>query len=182
MRTYLISMQVVKDYTIIDNDVEDKILKASIYDAQEEYLEDIIGTTLYKKLLSDTEQGVLHTDYQDLIVNHIWPYLIPCVEFKLTMNLIFKYTNTAMVKNNGNENSTSLSLQELNVRRQNIEQSMKVQETKLRNYLANNTSKFPEYLTLDVEGVPPSGTKQPRNFYCDDDSFADPEAYKSLFQ
>jgi len=169
MRTYLISMAVVKDYSIIDENVEDKVLKTSIYEAQEQYLEPILGTTLYNKLLADTEAKVLHSDYQDLIVNHVWDFLIPAVQYKLTLNLIYRYTNKSIVKDN-NEISTSISLQELNVRRQELEQSMKYHQQKLILHLQNNTAKYPEYEEVSDEGLGASTITQPINFYADDDA------------
>jgi len=141
-------------------------------------LEPIIGTKLYDKLLADTENAVLHSDYQDLLVNKVWPYLSHATVYKIALNLIYRITNSSVVKNT-NENSTAIALQELNVMRQEREAGMKYTQQKLINYLENNTAKFPEYLEYDIEGLPASPVNQPRNFYADDESYVSEEQLRA---
>lgn len=165
-KIYLIPISYIKEYSILDDNIDDKTIKTSILDAQEQYLEPILGTKLYDKLLSDTENGILHSNYQTLIQSKIWPYMLHAVCYKVALNLIYRVTNTSVVKDQ-NQTSTPISLQELNVMREERLQGMKYTEKKLRLYLQNNTTMFPEYYDIDIEGVQASATKQPRNFYAD---------------
>jgi hypothetical protein len=169
MQIYLIPITYIKEYSIIDDNVDEKIIKTSILDAQEQLLEPILGTSLYDKLIDDTAAKTLVSDYQNLIVEKIWPYMLHAVAYKVALNLIYRISNTSVVKNS-NEVSTAISLQELNVMRQERENAMRHAEDKLRLYLKNNTTKFPEYVDYDVEGLPANSVTQPRNFYVDDDS------------
>ena len=170
-KTYLIPINYLKEYSVLDDNVDEKIIKTSILDAQEQLLEPILGTTLYEKLLSDTEKGTLTTDYQELIVNKIWPYLLHAVCYKVAMNLIYRITNSSVVKDS-NDTSQAVTLQELNVMRAEREMGMKYTQEKLILYLLNNTTKFPEYNDVSIEGLASSVTNQPRNFYCDDDAYS----------
>lgn len=167
-KTYLIPINYIKEYSIIDDNVDEKIIKTSILDAQEQLLEPILGTSLYEKLLADVEAATLTEPYQQLVVEKIWPYLLHAVCYKVALNLIYRITNTSVVKDS-NEVSTAISLQELNVMRQERESGMKYAQSKLILFLQNNSSTYPEYYNVDVEGLSASGIKQPRNFYADDD-------------
>jgi len=169
MKTYLIPITYIKEYSIIDDNVDEKVVKTSILDAQEQLLEPIIGTALYDKLLEDTANKTLTAPYQSLIVDKIWPFLLHAVAYKVALNLIYRITNTSVVKDD-NEVSTAISLGELNIMRQEREAGMKYTQEKLVLFLLNNMSSFPEYQNYDVEGLAASTVNQPRNFYADDEA------------
>lgn len=173
MKVYLIPISIIKEYSIIDDNVEEKIIKTSILDAQEQLLEPILGSTLYEKLLSDTQNQTMTQAYQDLVVYKIWPYLTHAVCYKVALNLIYRITNTSVSKDQ-NETSNALSIQELNVMRQEREAGMKYTQQKLILYLQENSTTFPEYYDVKADGLAASSVNQPRNFYCDDDSYVSP--------
>lgn len=168
MQTYLIPPSYIKDYSVIDDNVDDKLIKISILDAQEQLLEPILGTSLYDKLINDTANAVLSSSYQEFIIKKIWPYLLHATVYKITLNLIYRMTNSSVVKDN-NEVSSAISIQELNVMRQEREAAMNYHQEKIIKFLINNSSTFPEYVNVDVTGVPASSVNQPINFYIDDD-------------
>jgi hypothetical protein len=168
MATYLISTDYIKNNSLVDFNVDDKFIKISIGDAQDQILEPVIGTTLYEKLLHDTSNSILTSDYQLLIVNKIYPFLLQAVLYKLTMNLIYRLTNSSVVKDS-NEVSSAISMEELNVIRQERENAMRYHQDKLIKYLKNNTSKYPEYDDSDIEGNDATNIWQPQNFYVDEE-------------
>lgn len=172
MNVYLIPISYIKEYSVIDENVDEKIIKTAILDAQEQLLEPIIGTALYDKLINDTSNQTLSSTYQTLLVEKIWKYMLHAVCYKVALNLIYRITNTSVVKDS-NEVSTAISLQELNVMRQEREAGMKYTQEKLILYLQNHMTDFPEYQEYDVEGLQASVINQPRNFYANPDEYDD---------
>jgi hypothetical protein len=172
MKTYLIPVTYIKEYSCIDANVDEKIIKTSILDAQEQLLEPILGTKLYDKLLSDTENLTLSATYQTFIVDKCWPFLLHATAYKVALNLIYRLTNSSVVKNT-NETSTAISIGELNIMRQEREMGMKYAQEKIILFLNNHMSDFPEYMNYDVEGLQASTVNQPRNFYADTDEYSD---------
>lgn len=166
-KTYLIPISYIKTYTVIDENVDDKFINVATIDAQEQLLEPVIGTVLYEKLLNDTANSVLTADYQDLIVNKIWPFLMQCIMYKIVTSLIYRVTNSSVVKDS-NDISSSISLQELNVIRQERQNSMRYHQDKLIKYLEANTNKYPEYYSPSTDGNDATGVWQPLNFYSDE--------------
>ena len=167
MKVYLIPASQIKEYSVVDENVDDKFINVAIIDSQEQLLEPIIGSVLYDKLIHDTANALLGTDYQYLLVEKIWPYLMQATQYKLALNLIYRLTNSSVVKDS-NEISTAISIQELNVIRQERENSMRYHEDKLIKYLRNNQTKFPEYTQVDITGNASSVIYQPINFYSEE--------------
>jgi hypothetical protein len=172
MKTYLIPISTIKEYSVIDENVDEKIIKTSILDAQEQMLEPILGTSLYDKIITDTENATLTEAYQELIIKKVWPFLIHATVYKVCLNLIYRITNSSVVKDS-NAVSTAISLQELNVMRQEREAGIKYTQEKLILYLQNNMTTYPEYMNYNVEGLQASGVTQPRNFFANEDEYTD---------
>ena len=169
-QTLLISIRRVKQYTIVDTNIDDKTLKIAIIDAQEQMLEPKIGTVLYDKLQTMVQTKQIPSDYQFLLIYKIWPYLINCIVYKVVLSLQYRLTNTAVVKDT-NQNSTAIDIAELRSIRQERENAIHYHEGKLTSYLIQNSTTFPEYSQIDVTGVIPELRTQPRSFYVDPENF-----------
>lgn len=164
----------VKESTYLDDNIDDKTIELAMVDAQDQLLEPIIGTTLYDKLKVGIANVTLAEPYITLLTDKIYPYLLQAIQYKIYLNLIYRLTNSSIVKD-VNAVSTAISLQELNVLKQEREVAMKYHQEKLKRYLDNNTTLFPEYLEYDVEGITPMEQTQPINFYAwEDEETIDP--------
>jgi hypothetical protein len=59
---YFISTSYLKDNTPLNENLDDKILKSSIKEAQEIYIRDIIGSGIYDELQTQAYGGTLTAD------------------------------------------------------------------------------------------------------------------------
>ena len=166
MNVYLISVQNVKDNAFIDNNTDDKTVKLALLQAQEQILEPAIGTPLYEKLLSGIVEGSMATAYQNLILNKIYKVLIYGTQYMVARNLLMRMTNSSIVQD-GNTNSTAISISDLNTMRNEFEISYKHHLNKLNMYLLDNQATFPEYLASDTDGFEANAVTPAINFYYD---------------
>lgn len=154
-QTYLIPVQEIKDYTFVDDNVSDKMIKIAILDAQEQILEPILGDNLYDALINYTKNQTMPAAYQTMVVTYIWPVMLQATVFKLSYNLLLRLTNSSVVKDD-NQNSKGVSVQELNVLISERELSMNYHIKKLKAHLSAYATTYPEYLaTPAIDGEMP---------------------------
>ena len=60
---YFISTSYLKDNTPLNENLDDKILKASIKEAQEIYIRDIVGSGIYNELQTQAYAGTLQVHW-----------------------------------------------------------------------------------------------------------------------
>lgn len=167
METYFISNQTLKDYSFLDDNIDEKSIKVALLDVQETMLQPLIGTNLYEKLSSGIRNGDLGQDYLKLLDTQIKKCLIHGTMWKLAINLVYRYTNSSISKDS-NANSTAISIQELNVLRQERESSYNYHAKALTDFMTINQSKFPEYFNVRLGDISPETVQNPINFFYED--------------
>jgi len=172
MATLLISVNEVKKRSYLDDNVDDKIIKIGLVNAQEQMLEPTIGTKLYDKLIEDTEANNMATKYQTLLVDYIWNVLINATMYIVVRNLMFRYTRSGIVQSE-NSNSRAIDMQQLNGLKHEYDDAYNWHVKKLKLYLNRNASNFPEYLSPDLDDVPANFGKNLPFYYEPYDYFED---------
>lgn len=165
---YFISPQTVKDYSVLDNNVDDKMINVAITAAQETMLQPLIGTNLYSRLEQIVIGEETNQDYLNLMANQVRNYLIAATVLKVSVNLLYRYANTGVLKDS-NANSASIGVPELNAIRQEKEAEVKYYAQTLTDYLLVNQSTFPEYLSMRIGDVAPERDQSALNFFYDED-------------
>jgi len=156
MATFFIPINKIKQESYLDKNVNDRDIVIALKEAQVMILEPAIGAKLYQKIetLIETNQLNNDPDYLFLMKEKIWDVLINATIFRLSINLLFRYTNSGIMKDN-NPSSTSIDYIDLNKLREDREGVMDKYLNKLKNYLILNQNKFPEFLQVDqAEGGP----------------------------
>jgi hypothetical protein len=166
MNVFLIDVQTIKDNSYLDNNIDDKTIKIALLNCQEQILEPAIGSALYEKLLAGIDSGNLSLNYQNLIVQKMFKLLIHGTLFMVARNLLFRYTNSAIVQD-GNQNSTAIDQVTLETLRTDEEIAYKHHLNKLKLYLLANVALFPEYYQLDTDGLQAEKNTSALNFYYD---------------
>ena len=114
MKILLIDEETIKKESIIEKNVDSKILSKVIVNIQELYLKEILGSKLYQLLLSAVNelmvnQVALSAEYSTLLNEYVQPYLIHavCADFIVMNN--YKISNKGVLKMNDNaaNNATS---------------------------------------------------------------------------
>lgn len=148
-RQYLINSEKVSTYGYVDGNVEQDVIKNTIFRVQESQLQPIIGTPLFNKLkekIDEWNNDIGTGDYYNLLKDYIAPVLIPMVEFKLTFHQGTKITNKTVGSNNDEYIRTG-TLSDANNLRDELRKDITHFKNQLIKHLCDdNGTKYPEYL------------------------------------
>ncbi len=145
-RTLLIDMSYVKDNSILDDNVDERLIIDSLWTAQREYIKPLLGTDLFDDILSKASLGTLAGNDLILVDNYIAPCLLKYLVFEMTPILAYKYRNKGVVRQ-GSDNSSPASFEDLNhlLNRWKDKAEMFAEDIIL--YLKENSNLFPLYLS-----------------------------------
>ncbi len=142
--TFIISEAKVRAFTTLNNSVDTELIKNCIRTAQDYYLQSIIGTVLYEKILTDIDSGSLTGDYKTLVDSYIQDYLLYATYYETLEEIFIRPRNKGLLKPTGGENSVDVDLQTYNVKRQSVENKMTYYAERLTNYILEDNGLFPE--------------------------------------
>lgn len=145
-KALLLSETTLKKYSHISDNVDGKYLLSAIQAAQDVDLTDLIGPALVTKLCNLVSDGSIYstTDYYNLLVDYVQPYMIWTVMQSLQLVLDYKIANSGTYVNN-DSNKSALGFRENQALQEQYIRYANSYATKLKNYLLHNTTKFPEY-------------------------------------
>lgn len=142
---YFISVTYLKDNTPINENLDDKLLKSSIKEAQEIYIRDVIGSGIYDELQDQAYNGTLTNDNTTLLDK----YIAPCLKYyTLTESMLpmtFKFMNKTVASRNS-ENATPITTQELTMIEQRYRDKAEYYAERLRDFLRENPTIYPKFL------------------------------------
>ena len=153
--TLFISVQYLRDNSIINENVDSKVLLPVIRMAQTKYIQQVIGTTLYNKLLADIDATSVTGNYKILIDEYIIPVLVQYSVYESIPYLNYKLRNKSVSKQ-GSDNSIPADLNELSYLRDNVLQTAQFYAERMSMYICNNTNLFPEFNQSNLDIAPDS--------------------------
>ncbi len=142
--TFLISEAKIRAFTDINNMVDSDLLKNNIRTAQDYYLQSIIGTLLYQKLLSDVDSNSLTGAYKTLVDDYIQDYLLYATYYESLESIYLRPRNNGLLRPNGGENSDPADKDLYLMKRQSIENKMTYYGEKLTDYIIEEEASYPE--------------------------------------
>ena len=74
--TFIISEEKLRQFTDINDNLDSKLIKNAVREAQDIYLQRLTGTSLYEAILNKIDTNTLSGDYQELVDDFIQPMLI----------------------------------------------------------------------------------------------------------
>lgn len=144
----LISEDLLKSETIVNDNINSQSITPSIMIAQEIGLQQVIGTKLYKKILSLVDDETINDDankeYKYLLDEYIRPYLVKKAMSDLIYNLTFKIRQIGAVQLSDEKIST-LQQNNLIFLKQRYDNQASYNSILLYNYVNHNKSKYPEF-------------------------------------
>jgi hypothetical protein len=150
-KVLFITTDYYKSNTVTSDQVGDKVLSATIADAQSMYIEPLLGTRLYEALKTKIIGGTLTGDYLTLMNDYVVITLLKWVEHDLFYMNNYKNRNKGVSTKNS-ENATTVSFNELNFLMEKAERKANFYGMKLVDYLICNSNLFPEYCESDEGG------------------------------
>lgn len=135
----------VKEYTIIDENIDDKYIRLAIKEAQEIEIRSYIGSGLYDEIDNGITAGNLSALNIILLDSYIIPALIKWTVYRLSPWLAFKFTNKNIVRKNS-DNSSSIDFNELDKITEQLRNDAEYYSNRLVKYLNENSINYPKYL------------------------------------
>ncbi len=152
----LIKTDYLSKRNIVDENVDAKLLETFIVTAQDKSIQSIIGENLYQKIMNDVATtGTTTGEYLILLNNYIQPALMWGTIFEALPFLTFKITNKSVVQKTS-DHSTAATDDNVNWLRMIVKNNSDFYNQRIREYIINSPSAFPEYFTtVGTERISP---------------------------
>jgi len=137
---------ILKLETIVDENVDDRLITPSIEYAMDFKLHPILGTDLYNKLQDDVIADTVTGDYLTLMDD----YIFPAIKYRVMDDLTFETTNRFRnkgVQTLSSDKAQPISRSDQQYVSERFERKAEEMEQRLIDYLCENESLFPEYST-----------------------------------
>lgn len=142
--TFLISEAKVRNFTSLNNSVDSELIKNCIRTAQDYHLQNIIGTVLYDKLLSDVDSSSLTGAYKTLVDDYIQDFLLYCTYYETLEEIFLRPRNNGLLRPNGGENSDPVDKDLYDMKRQSVRNKMEYYAQRLTYYILEESNSYPE--------------------------------------
>lgn len=141
---YLISEDYIKSNSLISQNVDGKYLQSAIGEAQDIYLQSLIGTSLYNRLQNDIDNDALTDDYKLLLDDYITPYLLQKVQATIQLAIFAKFKNSGVIQST-DQQTTYTSLKDVQYIINQFNVKAEFYAERLKKYLCENSSKYKEW-------------------------------------
>lgn len=141
-QVYFLDVKIWEQYGFVNENIDPAKLKPIVLRVQATRIENLLGTTLYNKLIADTPNfsGI----YKELMDDYVIFTLIAYSDWKYTFHGTSQMTNKTVGHNN-DQNITSNTVEQNNDLRDELLKDAKHFERKLIGWLQDNKEDIPEY-------------------------------------
>lgn len=144
MRGLFISEDYVKHNSVIDENVDVKLIFPAIVQMQDMKLQPALGTQLFKEIETAIVNSTTSAAQDTLISDYIAPMLLKWVMVELTTTMLFKYRNKNIGKQ-GSENSQLADFTDMRYLIDKWKDNAEWYEQRLIDYLCQEVATFPKY-------------------------------------
>lgn len=148
---YMISLDILKRDSFIDENIEDSVLLVVLKRVQDLYIEPILGTPLYNAILDKIENDTMAVPYTTLMDDYILPYLYSACELVAVNHLNTQIRNKGVGKSS-DEDISAASEQEMNYLKRSFNDFLEKYQAKLIGHLKDSCADdtYPEYSDYDA--------------------------------
>lgn len=163
-----ITERYLKESTIINDNVDAKILQPIILLVQDKYLHPILGTALFNDIKDEIIAESVSTANQTLLDDYVLPLMLWYTLHESTPAFKYRYMNKGvMVKNS--DNSSAADLSEIKFLMDRWETNAKMYAERTTKFLKSNTTTYPLYLdNPDCDDIKPNQTNYRTSIYLGD--------------
>lgn len=144
----LISIDRLKEFSVINENVDSKLIEPTIINVQELYLYDVLGKDLYNEIITQVNASSVTSLNQTLLNDYVEPYLINKVISEAVIDLNFKIRNKG-IQTNSSDNGQPVGLTELSQLQGKYNNLAEGYKTKIENFLCENGTDYPLYLPIN---------------------------------
>jgi hypothetical protein len=156
MKSQFITTDYVYKYSVIENNVDADLITKFIWKAQDLNIQATVGENLYRKLINDCPNFT--GNYLTLVREYIQPAQTEWTVYHALPFINFRLTNKAVSQKNS-DNSSPSGLDDLKWLRDQVRNNAEFYSERIKDYIKNNPSAFPEYYTrTNSFEIPPNKT------------------------
>lgn len=157
----LVTKEDVVKFTSLSGNFDFDKLSPFIKVAQDIQVQELLGTNLYRKILTDVEAGTLSGNYQILVLQYVQPMLIHYSMADLMLFHGYEINNAGILRNTPENTQLpeKAEIDSLVKRQRDIAETYRV---RLFDYLSYYPQYFPEYTSNQNNGQYPSS--DPSNY------------------
>ena len=156
---YFLSEQTLKDRSILQDNVDMKVVRPVIIDVQKFYILPIMGTQLYNSVIAQIAANTLSNLNKTLLDNYITDVMVWYCIMELPLNMNYKYFNKAVGVQNA-DNMNPASMQDIGSLMDHARNKAQVYAQRMTNYLLANSTSYPLYLNQTNTNVDTIFAKQ----------------------
>lgn len=150
-----ISETKLKSFTALDSNVRPENLIPYIIEAQDIYLQPVLGTRFYKGLKSRIAAGTRTQDEIDLTNEYIAPMILNFALYQALPFLKYRLVEKGVLSPQS-ETSQTATLDEMRYLRNGIKNTAEFYQQRLVEFFIDNPNLFPEYQDPGVNGMYPN--------------------------
>ena len=150
----LVSEQRMKQWTQLDDNVRLNEITPHILQAQDIYLQNVLGTKLYDRLKAGVIANDLTADEGTLLNEYVGPTLMQYALYLMLPSIKYKIANQGIL-NGTSEETSPTTLDELKYLRQSTLDTAEFYSKRLTKYFMDNPNLFPEYQNPGTDGMMP---------------------------
>ncbi len=165
----------IKKTAFIEENVDEKLIRDIIVEAQDLHIHPLVGTGIYNDIKDNiTSLQTSSPDNKTLMTDYIWPALKYWVLYEGVDVLTYKITNKAVLKRTG-QNTESTSVEELDRLREMFRNKAEWYSERCRLYLVENQADYPLFYSpgTGVDVIHPSNTSYSVGWYLDKSDWCD---------
>lgn len=147
-RPIFISEGFFKENSAVDENVDMKQINPTIWQCQIQHIQNVLGTNLYNKILSDISASTLTGDYLTLVDDYCADALVYWVMYEVQIPLLFKFRDKNVSKKSS-DNAFPISTKELARIENRYKDKAEFFTKRISDYLCANSTLFTEYNTED---------------------------------
>lgn len=144
--TFIISETKLRMFTDLNDNVDTELLRNAVREAQDFEIQRLLGTKLYRKILSDIDSSSLTGAYKTLVDDYIQNTLLYYAYYYALDYIMLRPRNNGLLVPNGGENSNPTDVSFYNVRRTNVKNKAEQYAERLTEYLIQYQNNYPEIL------------------------------------
>ena len=141
--TLFISLAYLKANSPIQSNVDDDLLKPLIILAQDKYVEPILGSTLYAKIIADVQSGTIAGNYKTLLETHIQPMVVQYTLAEGLTQIHSQITNKGVLNKHSDASAPADNKDVMYLERKALDNGNFYAERMIR-FLRANYSMYPE--------------------------------------
>jgi len=178
-----ISEQTLKDRSLLQDNVDPKLIKPTIKHCQDMFIEPILGTGLFRELqdqITANNVSVLNAKLLDLYITDCLSWYVAS---EMVMSLGYKLTNKNVLRKTS-ENSETSSLNDLFSLMEYYKNKAEWYAQRTTDYLIEFITDYPLYNNpgSGVDIIQPNGTSFQSSIYLGDSAIVDYKDYEAMYQ